>query len=76
MKKAKSQNDLVYDYLKENKSITSMDAIMHLNVTRLAARIADLRAAGVDIRADRQRIKKKDGSNVTFTRYYLGGVKQ
>ncbi|WP_034279152.1 helix-turn-helix domain-containing protein [Alkanindiges illinoisensis] len=44
-----SQNMTVLKHIKEHGSITSMDAIKQYNITRLAARICDLRSAGHQI---------------------------
>ena len=51
--------------MKTNNGITSMDAF-RLGCTRLAARIADLRADGYDIYTERV-----TENHVTFARYHL-----
>lgn len=38
-----TQEEQVYQYMKENDYITSMDAFRYLGVTRLSAKIFDLR---------------------------------
>lgn len=42
-KKRMSQNDLILSWLHNNGSITPREAMMYLNIYRLAARIAELR---------------------------------
>ncbi len=49
MKKQKSQIKDVLAYLKENGSITSMEAFEKFHATRLAAVIFNLRKMGYDI---------------------------
>lgn len=44
-----SQNQLVLDHLEKHKSITGWDAIGVYHITRLAARIKDLRDSGHNI---------------------------
>lgn len=45
----KTQAEVVYEFMDVNGSITSMDAFQYLNITRLAARISDLKKQGVEI---------------------------
>ena len=49
----KSQNEKILRYMKENGSITSMEAFRKLGITRLSARIYDLRKAGYQIDSHR-----------------------
>ena len=39
----------IIEYMKEHNGITSQDAFKHLGITRLSARIKELREAGYDI---------------------------
>jgi hypothetical protein len=41
-----SQNQMVLEHLKKHKSITGWDAITKYHITRLAARIKDLKDSG------------------------------
>ena len=61
-----TQNERILKYLKENNGITSLEATLRLNCTRLAARIADLEKMGHKFRHERV----KEGKS-TFVRYYL-----
>lgn len=47
--KKPTQEDMVLDYIKKHGSITSWEAFMKLNITRLSGRIYDLREQGYDI---------------------------
>ena len=49
-----SQNDKIQAWLLDGNSITTWDAIMMFGVTRLAARIHDLRERGLNIEAKRR----------------------
>jgi hypothetical protein len=44
-----SQNQMVLDHLHKHNSITGLDAIGMYHITRLAARIKDLKEAGYNI---------------------------
>jgi len=57
----------VEDYLRKNHSITSFEAIAKLGVTRLAARIHELRKSGMDI--GRELVEVKKGTYVA--KYFL-----
>ena len=45
----KTQAEVIYEFMDVNGSITSMDAFQYLGITRLAARISDLKKQGVEI---------------------------
>lgn len=62
-----SQNKTILAHLRRNKSITSMAAIRDYEITRLAARIHDLKEAGHTINSER--IKVPSGKYVA--RYTL-----
>lgn len=47
-----SQNQKVLNHLKNNGAITSMSAFSEYKITRLAARISDLRDAGYSIKSN------------------------
>lgn len=63
-----SQNDKVLDYMRTHKGITSLDAFRDLGISRLSARIKDLRTAGHVIHAERIEVPNRDGEfcNVAF----------
>lgn len=62
-----NQSQAVLDYLRKNKTITSMEAITKLGITRLAAKIYALRERGIAI--DKETIAVKKG--VYVARYSL-----
>lgn len=60
------QYEQVIKHIKEHGSITSFDAISHYGMTRLAARIYDLRSRGHKIMAT-----PRTKNNKTFAVYSL-----
>ena len=66
-----SQTAAVHAYIIRNGSITAIEAEQHLRCHRLAARIADLRAQGVDIESE---MVAYDGSR--FARYRIVKAEQ
>lgn len=63
-----SQNEKVKRHLEKYKSITTFQAFVKYRITRLNARIFNLRDSGMDIRAKRIE-DKKNGTH--YNKYYL-----
>lgn len=61
-----SQNEKVKKHLEKYKSITTFQAFLKYKVTRLNARIWDLRNSGMEIKSER--IQKKD---VHYFKYFI-----
>ena len=70
-----TQVETVKNHLKKHKTITTMDAFMKYGITRLAARIKDLRDDGEKIGAYYVHVRNRFGDLVKVKRYYLGGKK-
>lgn len=66
-----TQHESVLNFMRENGSITSMDAFNFFNITRLSARIFELRQLGHIIDTERVTAKNIYGHSYTFARYYL-----
>ena len=66
-----SQNERVKQYMKDNGSITSMQAFADLGITRLSARIKNLRDSGISINSKMVFKIRKDGTTVHYTEYSL-----
>jgi hypothetical protein len=66
-----TQCDMILDHLKRHKDITTMDAFMMYGVTRLSARIWDLRHDGYNISSEQTTQKNRYGVKVTFATYRL-----
>ena len=62
-----TQNDQIRMYLETGKSLTAMDALVRFNCFRLAARVKNLRDAGVNIRSEL--LHTSDGKK--YARYWI-----
>lgn len=71
-----TQTDMVLRYMHENGSITQDDADRDLGCKRLAARIKDLKKAGMSIDVRMEKGKNRWGQPTHYARYSLGGEKQ
>lgn len=71
MEKIPTQEELILNYMKEHGSITSMDAFLYLNITRLSARIYDLRAQGYIIDTEIKSTKPVMGRAKKYAEYIL-----
>lgn len=69
-----TQTEKVLRHLEKFGSITSWDAIMEYGITRLSAKIYELRKNGYIITSERQSAKNRFGENVNFAVYRLGGT--
>ena len=67
-----TQNERILRHLKDYGSITTWDAYAEYGVTRLSARIKDLRDAGFDIKSTWESRVNRYGEKVSFSRYTLG----
>lgn len=59
------------DYLKENKTITSLDAIMKLHNTRISATIFKLRNKGYNIVTETTKGRNVYGDKIEYATYRL-----
>lgn len=68
-----TQTDMVLDYLERKGSITTWEAYSKLFITRLSAKIYDLKKLGYSF--DEEWITKKNryGRKVSFKKYILKG---
>lgn len=74
--KTKTYAEDVLQYMLDNGSITSMEAIMGFGCTRLSAVIYLLRQEGYKIVSERVSFKNKHGRYSSFCRYKLTGVEK
>ena len=70
-----TQTEKILQCLKEQGSITSMEAYERFGCTRLSARIKDLRDEGHSIASDWETGENRDGVKVTYARYRLAEKK-
>lgn len=66
-----TQADRVLDYIKQFGSITTLEGFKDLGVTRLSARVFELRKAGYNILSKNETSKNRFGEKVNYFRYYL-----
>lgn len=66
-----TQEQRVLNYIREHGSITSMQAFTDLKITRLSARIFNLRARGFNIENVSHTYKNGQGTTTTYTEYVL-----
>lgn len=66
-----TQTEKILEFMKENGSITPMDALSEFGCMRLAARISDIRADGVNVVSTMEQSKNRYGETVRFARYRL-----
>lgn len=72
----KTQNELVLEYLKKFGSITSLQAFNDLGVTRISARIYDLRQEGHAIDSEYIKVPRRNDEETSVKQYKLVTKKQ
>ncbi|MGI5892945.1 MAG: helix-turn-helix domain-containing protein [Bacillota bacterium] len=71
MKKKASQNDLVLAWIKAYGSITTLEAFQGLGITRLSARIHDLKESGHSFSRETVQVLNRAGDKCRVTKYKL-----
>lgn len=66
-----NKTQAVLNHMKENGSITSLEAIELYGATRLSAIIFNLRHRGYDIETQNEGCIDRFGSAITYGRYFL-----
>lgn len=66
------QADMILRYLREEGSITPIDALREFGCMRLGARIYDLKQRGFDIIRTMESKPNRYGKTVSYARYHLG----
>ncbi|MBO8461791.1 MAG: helix-turn-helix domain-containing protein [Firmicutes bacterium] len=69
----KTQAERVLEYIKKFGSITTLDAFKDLGVTRLSARIFELRNQGYNLETNYESRKNRFGETCIYARYTLKG---
>ena len=64
------QEQQIVDYIKENGSITTLQAF-GLGITRLASRVHDLRSAGIPVEREMVRVENRHGEICRVARYTI-----
>lgn len=66
-----TQKEEVLRHLREKGSLSSFEAFAYYGITRLSARVHELRKDGYTIRGTVQKVKSRNGKTVMFERYRL-----
>ena len=66
-----TQKDRVKKYIEDYGSISSWEAFRDLGITRLASRICDIEADGIQVKRTREAVKNRYGETTYITRYSL-----
>ena len=66
-----NQCDKILAYIRENGSITPLDALREFGCMRLASRISDLKRLGYTIKRTMETSKNKYGEPVSYARYTI-----
>lgn len=66
-----TQRDMILQYMRENGSITPMEAIEHIGCTKLATRVSELIRDGYEIVKETIWNKNRWGKTVHYTKYRL-----
>ena len=66
-----TQRDMILQYMRENGSITPMEAIEHIGCTKLATRISELIGDGYEIVKETIWNKNRWGKRVHYMKYRL-----
>lgn len=72
----KTQKQKVIEYMTEHGSITTFEAFMELNITRLAEYIRQLKEDGYDVRKKGNTKKRTDGSTVYWETFWIENNKK
>lgn len=65
-----TQNEVILNHLQNYGGLTSLEAIRLYRITRLAARISDLKKNGYNILSET--VRKKEGKKtIKYSRYWL-----
>lgn len=66
-----SQNDTILNHLRTSGSITPLEAINRYGITRLGARVYDLKQRGYIITRTMEFTRNRNGDPTRYARYYL-----
>lgn len=69
-----TQEQRVINYIREFGSITTKDAFNDLGITRLSAKIFNLKKQGYEIKDNFEQGKDRYGETTNYKRYYLADI--
>ena len=68
-----TQYEKILKYFKHHKTITPMEAFLHLGITKLATRISEMKRAGYLFAQNMIEVENRDGAKVKVMQYKLVG---
>lgn len=71
-----TQEDRVLKFMQDTGSITSWQAIQQFGITRLSAKIFNLRREGYEITNEMRFAKNRYGEQIHFVEYKLGDIRK
>lgn len=66
-----TQSEIVLEHMRKHGSISSIEAFFDYGITRLSARIWELRRDGYDIKTDLVKVKTEKGVVKHYARYKI-----
>ena len=69
-----TQQEKIRNYMKQNGSITPLDALREFGIMRLASRISEMKKAGEDIESVTIKDRNRYGEIVHYSKYYYKAV--
>lgn len=66
-----TQDERIFNYIKEHGSITPMEAWNELGITKLATRVSEMSRAGIQFDKEMVKGKNRYGKPVSYMRYRL-----
>lgn len=67
-----NQEQKIIDYVERFGSITTLDEFRDLAITRLSARIFNIKNMGYKVTSIREISKNRFGEDVNYSRYFIG----
>jgi hypothetical protein len=66
-----TQADRVLEYLESGKTITTLNAFNELGITRLAARVHELKSDGHEVKKNTITVVNRFNENCSIAEYYM-----
>lgn len=66
-----TQANRVLEYLKSGKTITTLNAFKELGITRLAARVYELKSDGYEVKKNTITVVNRFNENCAIAEYYM-----
>lgn len=66
-----NQEQKIINYVERFGSITTLDAFRDLAITRLSARIFNIKKLGYKVSSEREKSKNRFGEEVNYNRYFI-----